>query len=156
MRSSKTIRLRLLIPLCLLFVTIVFHGYEVKAQTTAYTWKNVAIGGGGFVSAIIPSKKEQNLVYARTDVGGAYRWNASTSSWVPLLDWVSEDQVGFLGVEALAIDPQLPNRVYMLVGISYFNNGKTAILRSNDYGNTFTVTSLPSAANAARSASGSL
>jgi xyloglucan-specific exo-beta-1,4-glucanase len=119
---------------------IVFRGYEAKAQTTAYTWKNVAIGGGGFVSAIIPSKREQNLVYARTDVGGAYRWNASTSSWVPLLDWVSEDQVGFLGVEALAIDPQLPNRVYMLVGISYFNNGKTAILRSNDYGNTFTVT----------------
>lgn len=124
---------------CLVFLVSLFH-HEAKAQTSGYTWKNVAIGGGGFVSAIIPSKTEQNLVYARTDVGGAYRWNASTSSWVPLIDWVSDDEVGFLGVESIAIDPQLPNRVYMLVGISYFNNGKTAILRSNDYGNTFTVT----------------
>lgn len=130
---------------CLLSVCIALQHYEAKAQNAAgYTWKSVAIGGGGFVSAIIPSKTEQNLVYARTDVGGAYRWNASTSSWVPLLDWVSDNEVGFLGVESLAIDPQKPNRVYMLVGISYFNNGRTAILRSDDYGNTFTQTDVSS------------
>ncbi len=126
--------------LCLFIAILMYQGHKVKAQTTAdYNWKSVAIGGGGFVSAIIPSKTRQNLVYARTDVGGAYRWNASNNSWVPLTDWVSEDQVGFLGVESLAIDPQSPNRLYMLAGISYFNGGKTAILRSNDYGNTFTI-----------------
>lgn len=125
--------------LWLLPIIITLQGYETKAQA-GYTWNNLPIGGGGFVSAIIPSKTEQNLVYARTDVGGAYRWNASTSSWVPLLDWVSDNEVGFLGVESLAIDPKLPSRVYMLVGISYFNGGKTAILRSSDYGNTFTAT----------------
>lgn len=130
---------------CLLFVFIAFQHDEVKAQNAAgYTWKSVAIGGGGFVSAIIPSRTEQNLVYARTDVGGAYRWNASTSSWIPLLDWVSDNEAGFLGVESLAIDPQKPNRVYILVGISYFNNGRTAILRSDDYGNNFTVTDVTS------------
>jgi hypothetical protein len=123
----------------LLSVIIALQGYEAKAQT-GYTWKNLPIGGGGFVSAVIPSKTEQNLVYARTDVGGAYRWNASTSGWVPLLDWVSDNEVGFLGVESLAIDPRLPGRVYMLVGISYFNGGRTAILRSSDYGNSFSVT----------------
>ncbi|QJB39025.1 T9SS type A sorting domain-containing protein [Chitinophaga oryzae] len=131
--------------LCLPIIFMLLLGYAVKAQNAAgYVWKNVAIGGGGFVSAIIPSKTTQNLVYARTDVGGAYRWNASTSSWVPLLDWVSDNETGFLGVESLAIDPQLPNRVYMLAGISYFNNGKTAILRSDDYGNTFTITDVTS------------
>jgi hypothetical protein len=113
---------------------------EGRSQEATYLWKNAPIGGGGFVSAIIPSKTEQNLVYARTDVGGAYRWDASTSSWISLLDWVSDDEVGYLGVESLAIDPQSPNRVYMLVGISYFNNGKTAVLRSDDYGDTFTIT----------------
>ncbi|MGS2765043.1 T9SS type A sorting domain-containing protein [Sinomicrobium sp. M5D2P9] len=127
--------------LCLFVAILMFQGHKVKAQTAAdYNWKNVAIGGGGFVSAIITSKTQQNLVYARTDVGGAYRWNASTDSWIPLTDWVSEDQVGFLGVESLATDPNNPGRLYMLAGISYFNNGKTAILRSSDYGNTFTVT----------------
>ena len=118
---GNAFRTKILAFLCLFVVTLMFQGPKVKAQATAdYDWKNVAIGGGGFVSAIITSKTEQNLVNARTDVGGAYRWNASTSSWVPLLDWVSDDEVGYLGVESLAIDPQSPNKVYMLVGISYF------------------------------------
>ncbi|WP_207515262.1 T9SS type A sorting domain-containing protein [Longitalea luteola] len=125
----------------LLFVCGLIMSFEIFSQTTAsYTWKNVAIGGGGFVSAIIPSKTQQNLVYARTDVGGAYRWDTSTNSWIPLTDWVADDQVGYLGVESLALDPNNPGRLYMLVGIGYFNNGRTAILRSTDYGNTFTIT----------------
>src|SRR5690606_29238518 len=51
----------------------------------------------------------------------------------------SDDQTGYLGVESLALDPNAPNKVYMLVGISYFNNGRTAILRSNDYGESFDI-----------------
>jgi len=138
-RLRPQLRQKPLAFLWLLPFLIALPGYEAKAQS-GYTWKNLPIGGGGFVSAIIPSKTEQNLVYARTDVGGAYRWNASTSTWVPLLDWASDNEVGFLGVESIAIDPKLPSRVYMLVGISYFNGGKTAILRSSDYGNTFSIT----------------
>jgi len=114
----------------------------VSADT--YSWGSVAMGGAGFVSGIITSEKEQNLIYARTDVGGAYRWNESTQAWIPLLDWAGADQTGFLGVEALAIDPQAPNKLYMLVGINYFNNGKTAILRSSDYGATFAFTEVTS------------
>ncbi|MBE8717241.1 cellulose-binding domain-containing protein [Cellvibrio polysaccharolyticus] len=110
------------------------------AQTSVpYQWDSVAIGGGGFVSAIVPSKTEPDLIYARTDVGGAYRWDASNARWIPLTDWVSEEETGFLGIESIATDPQQPNRVYMLAGISYFNNGKTAILRSTDYGQNFSV-----------------
>jgi xyloglucan-specific exo-beta-1,4-glucanase len=122
------------------FVFGLFMSFNVFPQNPGYVWKNVAIGGGGFVSAIIPSKTQQNLIYARTDVGGAYRWDASASNWVPLTDWVSDDQVGYLGVESLALDPNNSARLYMLVGIGYFNDGRTAILRSNDYGNTFTIT----------------
>jgi len=32
-------------------------------------WKNVTIGGGGFVTGLIFSPTERGLVYARTDVG---------------------------------------------------------------------------------------
>lgn len=109
-----------------------------------YTWDSLAMGGGGFVSAVVPSKAEQGLFYARTDVGGAYRWDKTNERWIALTDWVSEDQTGFLGVESIALDPQNAARVYMLAGISYFNSGKTAILRSNDYGKTFTVTEVSS------------
>jgi xyloglucan-specific exo-beta-1,4-glucanase len=127
--------------LCVLAITICL---KVDAQTTNYTWSNVAMGGGGFVSGIITSKAQKDLMYARTDVGGAYRWDARNQIWIPMLDWVSEEETSFLGVEALAIDPQLPNRVYMLLGINYFNGGKTAIVRSDDYGKTFKVTEVTS------------
>lgn len=111
-----------------------------STDNPTYQWKTVAMGGGGFVSAIIPSKNEQGLVYARTDVGGAYRWDKHQSQWIPLLDWVSDQETGILGVESLALDPQIASRVYMLAGISYFNGGKTYLLRSNDYGKTFSIT----------------
>ncbi|MBK8806722.1 MAG: hypothetical protein IPO21_08775 [Bacteroidales bacterium] len=118
---------------------------HVFGQTNeAYQWKNVSMGGGGFVSAIITSAKQKDLMYARTDVGGAYRWDAVKKSWIPLTDWVSQDEVGLLGIEALAIDPQAPNKLYMLAGISYFNGGKTQILRSDDYGATFKSTDVTS------------
>jgi hypothetical protein len=114
------------------------------ASTGPYTWKTVTLGGGGFVSAVIASLAEQNLFFARTDVGGLFRWNEGTSSWVALTDWVSEDQTGYLGVDSVALDPEDAGRVYALVGIDYFNGGKTAILRSTDKGNTFTVTEVTS------------
>lgn len=104
-----------------------------------HEWGNVPIGGGGFVSAIIPSKDVDGLMYARTDVGGAYRWSVVEQKWESLLDWVSDDEVGFLGVESLALDPSDEATIYMSVGISYFNNGKSAILKSTDYGATFSI-----------------
>jgi xyloglucan-specific exo-beta-1,4-glucanase len=103
-------------------------------------WKNVQIGGTGFVTGIVASKTEANLKYARTDVGGAYRWDAINNKWIPLLDWTSTNQIGYQGVESLAIDPQNNNIVYLLAGTDYFNSGKTAILKSVDRGNTFTET----------------
>ncbi|MFZ1054342.1 MAG: hypothetical protein WAN79_01615, partial [Opitutaceae bacterium] len=51
-----------------------------------YQFRNVVIGGGGFVTGIIFSRAEKGLVYLRTDVGGAYRREASSKEWVPLLD----------------------------------------------------------------------
>jgi xyloglucan-specific exo-beta-1,4-glucanase len=112
----------------------------VAGGAFATTWDNVAIGGGGFVSGIIPSKTEQGVVYARTDVGGAYRWDKVALKWKPLLDWVSENEAGYLGIDSLAVDPKNAAKVYMLAGIDYTNNGKTVILRSSDYGQTYAST----------------
>ncbi len=115
-------------------------GTDSEQETEGtYTWDNVAIGGGGYVTGLIPSKTEPDLLYARTDVGGAYRWNASTGHWIPLLDWVSEADLGYQGVESLAIDESSPNNLYILAGTSYFSGGRTAILKSTDHGQTFTV-----------------
>lgn len=59
---------------------------EVQAQS--YDWKNVQIYGGGYVDNIVFNPGEKDLIYARTDMGGAYRWIESDQSWVPLTDWI--------------------------------------------------------------------
>lgn len=114
------------------------------ASTEAFHWGNVAIGGGGFVSAIVASPIEKDLFYARTDVGGAYRWNEASEQWIPLMDWIGPDQTGLMGVEAIGIDPKTPGKVYAVCGTIYFNQakdgiGKSAFLRSVDYGKTWDV-----------------
>ena len=114
------------------------------AAEIAYRWKNVAIGGGGFVTGLEFHPAEKGLAYARTDVGGAYRWDDKAHSWIPLTDWLGAEDTNLLGIESLAIDPSDPERVYLAAG-TYTNPkvGNGAILRSLDRGRTFLRTDLP-------------
>jgi hypothetical protein len=112
--------------------------------TAAYSWKNVTILGGGFVTGVIFSPVEKNLVYARTDVGGAYRFNAADKTWIALTDHFGKDDGNLLGIESIAADPMDANKVYMAVGTytqSWATNG--AMLRSSDRGNTWQRTNMP-------------
>ncbi|MDR0682529.1 MAG: glycoside hydrolase [Dysgonamonadaceae bacterium] len=108
----------------------------IQAQER-YQWGSLPVGGAGFVSGIITCPQEKNLIYARTDVGGAYRWIDRTQSWKPLTDWLPETAASYMGVESMAIDPQEPNKLYLYCGTTYWNNGRSAILFSDDYGETF-------------------
>lgn len=123
-------------------IALIAAGLLSGAQAAAenYHWGSVAIGGGGYVTGVIPSRSERGIVYARTDVGGAYRYDAGTGRWLALLDWVADSETGYLGVESLAVDPNDGGNIYLLAGTSYLNNGKTVILHSSDYGRTFTRT----------------
>ena len=132
-------------------LTAIFLCYPATAQAQSrnltsqpYTWRNVQIVGGGFVDGIIFHPKEKGLRYARTDIGGAYRWNDQSKRWEPLLDWVSYPDMNLMGVESIAVDPSDPDRVYFACG-TYTNphtpNG--AILRSRDRGRTFQRTNVP-------------
>jgi photosystem II stability/assembly factor-like uncharacterized protein len=122
--------------------TIVAQG----PQSGPYRFNNVVIGGGGgFIPGIVFSTKEPGLVYARTDIGGAYRFNPGSGRWIPLLDWIGFPDWNLSGVESIAIDPRDPERVYLAVG-TYTNEWASqngAILRSSDEGRTFQRTDLP-------------
>ncbi len=114
------------------------------AAEPPYVWSNVAIGGGGFVTGIIFNSNERGLVYARTDVGGAYRKDTDTDTWVPLLDGFGQPDWNLQGVESLATDPVEPGRVVIAAG-TYTNPdvSNAEILRSTDYGKTWQRTPLP-------------
>lgn len=117
-------------------------GESVKRE--AYRWKSVQIVGAGFVDGVIFHPTARDLRYARTDMGGAYRWNAAGDRWQPILDWVSYKDRNLMGVESIAVDPADPNRVYLACG-TYTNKATPngAILRSDDRGRTFDRTDVP-------------
>lgn len=105
-----------------------------------YTWKSVQVGGGGYVTGIIFHPAQQNLLYARTDMGGAYRWDNANTKWIPLTDHLVRSNSDYMGILAMAVDPSDVNRVYMLCGKytqSWAGNG--ALLSSTNQGNSWTI-----------------
>lgn len=117
---------------------------ELRARPDSgpYAFRNVGIMGGGFVTGLVFSSAVANLIFARTDVGGAYRYSVADQRWYPLLDWVGQDDVNLLGVESIALDPRKPERVYLAAG-TYLTAGNGALLRSDDFGESFTRFALP-------------
>jgi hypothetical protein len=114
------------------------------AGTAPYNWKNVQIVGGGFVDGLVFSPAQRGLAYARTDIGGAYRWDATTQRWVPLMDFTGFGDWNTLGVESIAADPVNPQKVWVAAG-EYTQSwaGDGEILRSADQGRTWQTTGLP-------------
>jgi hypothetical protein len=116
---------------------------EATTVTPSYRWRNAVIGGTGFVTGVLFHPSVRGLAYARTDIGGAYRWDDRAARWTPLTDQLGWDDWNLLGVEALAVDPAHPDRLYLAVGTyaqSWASNG--AVLRSQDRGVTWTRTDL--------------
>jgi hypothetical protein len=72
------------------------------ASAGPYAWKNVVIKGGGFVSGVVMSPALPGLAFARTDVGGAYRFDPANQRWMPLTDWVGHNNSNLMGIESIA------------------------------------------------------
>jgi hypothetical protein len=108
-----------------------------------YWWRNVPVFGGGYVTGVVYNRGNGDL-YLRTNVGGAFRWNPSTGEWIPLLDYIGQDELYFAYVLSLAADPVNPQRLYVAVGgylASWAGNG--AVLCSADHGSTWSEVDLP-------------
>lgn len=126
----------------LLVLSLLTAGLPAAAQT--YQFNNVRIIGGGFITGIVAHPQVPGLFYARTDIGGAYRWNSVEQRWIPLLDWVTPDNYNLQGTLSVALDPTNPRNLYLAQGEyveSFAGNG--AIFASTDSGNTFTEIDLP-------------
>ncbi|MGW2047898.1 WD40/YVTN/BNR-like repeat-containing protein [Streptomyces sp. NPDC001858] len=118
-------------------------GQTAAAAGAAYRWRNAVIGGTGFVTGVLFHPAVRGLAYARTDIGGAYRWDDRAARWTPLTDHLGWDDWNLLGVEALAVDPAHPDRVYLALGAyAQVWAGNGAVLRSEDRGATWTRSDL--------------
>jgi hypothetical protein len=119
------------------------------AATTgsATSWTSVKWGGGGYVTGLIYHPVNSALLYARTDVGGAYRWNTTNSTWTPITDGLGwgPNEGDFHDVESLALDPNNDQLVYMVAGngATSYPAPKGRIYISSDRGTSWTHYDLP-------------
>ena len=124
----------------LLILGLLSGGGTAWAQ--AYKWKPVAIHGGGFVTGIQFHPSASGLMYCRTDIGGAYRWNPTNNTWVPLLDFFGypNNEWSLISAESIGLDPQDSNRLYLTCG---WLQTPSEILVSTNQGASFTQISSP-------------
>ncbi|HBC88903.1 MAG TPA: hypothetical protein DCZ94_18325 [Lentisphaeria bacterium] len=107
-----------------------------------YSWKNVPVGGGGAVIGILVHPLAKDVVYMRTDVGGAYRWDEAKQEWIPLQDSIPFTEWNLYGTDSLAVDPSdaTGNKLYLSTG-KYCNESwakpNGVIMKSNDRGATW-------------------
>jgi len=110
-----------------------------------YTWKNVRIVAGGFITGIEAHPSLPGSLYVRTDIGGSYCWDVLTQSWIPLTDWVTPDNWDLQGTISIALDPTNTFNVYLAQGeyVESWAPSTSAIYKSSNMGATFTTISLP-------------
>lgn len=103
----------------------------------AQTWTNADVRGYGFVTGLLAHPRTQ-AVYARTDVGGIFRWDGAR--WAGVLDGSLTQTTGWpSSVESFALDARALGRIWAALG----NGGSGIIVRSNDDGQTWAETGFP-------------
>jgi xyloglucan-specific exo-beta-1,4-glucanase len=120
------------------------------AQTAApFKWKSVNVQGMGYVTGIVIHEKPPHHRYIRTDVGGVYRYDGTSATWVNTCDKFSRLQNEVCDVESVALDGVNVDRVWKAapLGRELLPDGTTVdfkgeVLLSNDQGATWVATGL--------------
>lgn len=118
------------------FILLIVSGIHLSAQAHEYKWENLKIGGGGYVTGIVIHPLNKDMMYIRTDVGGAYRWDVKNMQWQQMLNWIDPYNANLIGVDGLALDRNKPDRVYLALGQRIDEKG--GVFRSEDRGETWT------------------
>ena len=110
-------------------------------KNVPYCYSHLPIPGGGYVTGLLFHPAEKGLLYARTDVGGAYRFDPASQRWISLIPHVTMEDLSQTSPIALAVDPACPARLYLACGESHRPTGELAV--SEDYGASFRVLPMP-------------
>lgn len=118
--------------------------FAAPAMATPYQWATVPFGGGGYVDGFLYHPKEKGLLYARTDVGGLYRYDRAGKRWIPLVDGFGHDDSQCFGTLSMAVDAGDADTLYATCGLyTGAHAGAAALIRSHDRGRTWQKTPLP-------------
>jgi hypothetical protein len=104
-----------------------------------WEFSSVVIRGGGWVTGLVV---QGGSMYARTDVGGAYRFDKDNQRWEQMLTTstvTSDRRSSDYQVEGLGAAPSNPAIVYLLVGATSHDSIGAHLLRSYDAGRSWTA-----------------
>ncbi len=107
----------------------------------AYEYHNLPIPGGGYVTGLLYHRKQRDVLYARTDIGGTYRFDAAAQRWVSLIAHVTMEDLSETFPIALALEENRPNMLYIACGVNGEASGVLAV--SEDYGEHFRYERMP-------------
>jgi hypothetical protein len=138
-RQRYNVAAGLALILVLLIVLVLLRLAHQMADRDRGDFFSVVIRGGGFVTGLVV---QGGSMYARTDVGGAYRFDPDNRRWEQMLTTssvTSDRRSSDYQVEALGAAPSNPAIVYMLVGATSDDSIGARLLRSYDAGRSWTA-----------------
>ncbi len=112
---------------------------EIRPGYVPYEYRHAPVPGGGFVTGFCFHPREKGILYARTDIGGVYRYDFESKRWISLMDHVKETGKWETYPLSIALDPQNPDWLYIISG-DWKNN---YLCRSKDRGEHFEYLRLP-------------
>ena len=122
-------------------VLLAFLLLPFAAGAAAFAWRSLPLGGGGFLTGIVAHPACGDLIYARTDVGGIYRYEPARRGghpgWRQLMQWIPADQAHLWGCDGIALNPQDADEVYALLGSYEYDPEPCGIYKSDDRGATW-------------------
>ena len=106
-----------------------------------YTYQNLPIPGGGYVTGFLFSKRYAGTLYARTDIGGTYRYDYAANRWHNLISHVSMQDLSETYPAAIALDDIYPDRLFIICGTHDGESGTFAM--SENRGESFIYKPIP-------------
>ncbi len=97
-------------------------------------WFSSVIGGGGYVTDLIPTR-DPAIYYLQTDVGGFYRSDDAGKTW-RMLQGALPATEGNQQPRSLVVHPNDPEKILVATG-SHWEKDREGIYRSTDGGKTF-------------------
>ena len=110
-----------------------------RIDMVPYHYRHASVPGGGFVTGFCFHPKQADILYARTDIGGVYRYDFKQQEWISLMDHVTALEKWESYPLSIALDPANPSWLYVVAG----NFKENYLCRSKDYGDHFEYFPLP-------------
>lgn len=81
-----------------------------------YVYKNCPIPGGGYVTGFVFHPKNSKILYARTDIGGVYRFDFENEKWLSLCGRADPHNMAQTFPLSIACDPDDDNILFIACG----------------------------------------